>query len=172
MQGMDGITLASTVRKENKSVQIIFISGYSEYLSQGYDVSALHYLIKPIKPQKLFSVLDRASDLCEKNGAFITFSHAGETVRLPIYEISHIEANANYVTLHTDGGEKYTVRSTLTELESELDSRFFRTGRSFIVNLRYIYKLTKSDIFMKNGEVLPLPRGAYKDLNQAIITRL
>ena len=60
MPEISGIELAKTVRRENQSVQIIFITGYYEYFSDGFDVSALHYLIKPVDADKLFLVLDRA----------------------------------------------------------------------------------------------------------------
>ena len=57
MPGTDGVTLAKTVRQENEAVQIVFITGYSDYIAEGYDVAALHYLMKPLKEEKLFSVL-------------------------------------------------------------------------------------------------------------------
>ncbi|MEG0894357.1 MAG: response regulator, partial [Oscillospiraceae bacterium] len=43
MTGLDGVSLAKEVRKSNQTVQIIFVTGYSEYISEGYEVSALHY---------------------------------------------------------------------------------------------------------------------------------
>ena len=48
MPGMDGVTMARRIRKENETVQIVFITGYSEYISEGYEVAALHYLMKPV----------------------------------------------------------------------------------------------------------------------------
>lgn len=172
MDGMDGVTLAKTVRRENKTVQLIFVTGYSEYISEGYEVSALHYLMKPIRPDKLFAVLDRAAEQCMKNGRFLTLEQSGEIVRLPLYEIRYLEASQNYVTVHGERGQTYLVRRTLGELERELDDRFFRTGRSYIVNLACIRKVTRTDIHLNDGELLPLPRGMYKSLNQAIISKL
>lgn len=60
MGGMDGVSMARRVRAGNKTVQIIFITGYSDYIAEGYDVAALHYLMKPVNREKLFGVLDRA----------------------------------------------------------------------------------------------------------------
>lgn len=51
MKKMDGVTLAREIRKTNKSVQIVFITGYSDYIADGYDVEALHYLMKPLKEE-------------------------------------------------------------------------------------------------------------------------
>lgn len=172
MDGMNGVTLAKTIRRENKTVQLIFVTGYSEYISEGYEVSALHYLMKPIRKDKLFSVLDRAAEQCIKNGRFLTLDQSGEMIRLPLYEIRYLEASQNYVTIHGEKGSIYTVRHTLGELEKELDDRFFRTGRSYIVNLACIRKVTRTEIHLNDGELLPLPRGMYKTLNQAIISKL
>lgn len=172
MDGMDGVTLARKVRRDNKTVQIIFVTGYSEYISEGYEVSALHYLVKPIRRDKLFAVFDRAAEQCMKNGRFLTFEQSGEMIRLPLYEIRYFEANQNYVTVHAEKEATYMIRSTLGEVEKTLDDRFFRTGRSYIVNLACIRKVTRTDIHLINGELLPLPRGMYKTLNQAIISKL
>ena len=172
MDGMNGVTLAKTVRRDNRTVQLIFVTAYSEYIAEGYEVSALHYLMKPISKDKLFAVLDRAAEQCVKNGRFLTLDQPKEMIRLPLYEIRYLEASQNYVTIHGENGQKFTVRHTLGELERELDDRFFRTGRSYIVNLACIRKVTRSDIHLRDGEVLPLPRGMYKSLNQAIISKL
>lgn len=67
MGNMDGVTLARQIRKSNKNVQIVFITGYSDYIAEGYDVEALHYLMKPLKDEKLFDVLDRAVNKLVQN---------------------------------------------------------------------------------------------------------
>ena len=60
MGAMDGVTMAKKLRCDNDTVQIVFITGYSDYILEGYEVAALHYLMKPVREDKLFSVLDRA----------------------------------------------------------------------------------------------------------------
>lgn len=62
MGAMDGVTMARRLRRENETVRIVFITGYSDYISGGYEVAALHLLVKPVKEGKLFSVLDRAAE--------------------------------------------------------------------------------------------------------------
>ena len=88
-------------------------------------------------------------------------------VRIPIYEIKYLEVQQNYVTVHSK--KDYTVKKTLGEFERELDERFYRMGRSFIVNLSFIDKITKTDVFLSDGSVIPLPRGQYGPLNKAFI---
>lgn len=167
MGEMDGVSLAKAIRKKNETVQIVFITGYSEYIAEGYEVAALHYLMKPVKPEKLFEVLNRATEKLEKNERMLTLSLSGEMVRIPLHEIAYIDVNGNYVTLH--GKEDYTAKKTLGEIQKELDERFFKVGRSSIVNLNMVQRVTKTDCYLSNGTSLPLPRGAYESLNRAII---
>ena len=169
MGGMDGVTLAKKLRKENDALQILFITGYSDYIAEGYEVSALHYLMKPVKEEKLFSVLDRAAEKLQKNEKRLLLESGGELVRLSVYRVRFADVQGNYVTIHADGD--HTVKMTLSQLEKQLDDRFYRVGRSAIVNLTKIARVTKTDIFLNDGTAIPLPRGAYEGVNRAIITR-
>lgn len=170
MKSMDGVMLAKRVRAENKEVQIIFITGYLDYIADGYDVEALHYLLKPVTEEKLILVLDRAIDKLSHNERALFISHAGESRRIPLYEIRYLEVMQNYVTIYAR--EKHTVKKTLAELEKLLDDNFYRTGRSFIINLRYIQSITRTEVHLNDGVMIPLPRGLYEALNRAVIERL
>lgn len=167
MGAMDGVTMAKELRKSNDTVQIIFITGYSDYISEGYEVAALHYLMKPVKEEKLRSVLDRAAEKLAKNERVLNFEVSGKMVRVPIYQIRYADVLGNYVTIHalTD----VTVKMTLGELEKQLDERFYRVGRSALVNLTQISRVTRAEIRLNDGTAIPLPRGAYEGVNRAII---
>ena len=168
MPGMTGVELAKAVRKENSTVQIVFITGYYEYFSDGFDVAALHYLMKPVNEQKLYAVLDRACEKLIQNERCLNLTLSGEMVRIPLHEVKYLDVHQNYVTVHAKG--EYTVKRTLGEFEKLLDDRFTRVGRAMIVNLTYISRVTKTDVYLSDGTVLPLPRGAYEPLNRAIIS--
>ena len=167
MGQMDGVTMAKQVRKDNEAVQIIFITGYSDYIAEGYEVAALHYLMKPVNREKLFTVLDRALDKRKQQERYLNLELSGEMVRIPFYDIRYLDVRQNYVTVHAK--EDYTVKRPLGEFEKELDQRFCRVGRAMILNLKYIQRVTKTEVRLSDGTVLPLPRGAYEPLNRAII---
>lgn len=169
MPGTDGVTLAKTVRKDNEAVQIVFITGYSDYIAEGYDVAALHYLMKPVRREKLFAVLDRAWERHCRNARCLNLELSGELVRLPLYEVRYLDVHQNYVTVHARAD--YTVKRTLAEFEAQLDESFFRVGRGMILNLKQIRRVTRKEVFLADGTALPLPRGAYEPLNRAIIER-
>lgn len=167
MGEMDGVTMPKKLRKENDTVQIVFITGYSDYILEGYEVAALHYLMKPVKTEKLCAVLDRAAQKLAKNEKVLNFEVAGEMIRVPIYQIRYADVFGNYVTIHASSD--VTVKMTLSELEKQLDERFYRAGRSCIVNLSQISRVTKAEIKLSDGTAIPLPRGAYDGINRAII---
>jgi len=169
MTGMDGVTMAKAVRREDETVQIIFLTGYSDYILEGFEVAALHYLMKPVDREKLFTVLDRAVEKLRKNERALTLELPGELVRVPLYEIRCLEVRQNYVTVHAK--EDYTVKKPLGEFQRELDERFFRTGRSCIVNLACVRRVTRTEVFLDGGLTMPLSRGLYDAINRAIISR-
>ena len=167
MGKISGVELARRIRRENADVQILFITAYPDFMAEGYEVAALHYLMKPVQPEKLLAVLDRAVEKLGKDERMFTFEASGELVRLPVRQIRFAQVQGNYVTLHAR--EEYTVKMTLADLAEGLDERFFRAGRSVVVNLTLVSRVTKTEIHLQDGTVLPLPRGAYEKINRAII---
>lgn len=164
---MDGVELARRVRANDKAVQIVFITGYSDYIAEGYDVEALNYLMKPIDESKLFEVLDKAASKVQGNARVLTLELGGEIVRVPVYEVQYLEVYGNYVTIHAN--QDIVVKKTLGEFEKELGEGFHRIGRSYIVNLKMVRRVTKTQVLLANGRNLAIPRGAYEPLNRAII---
>ena len=84
-------------------------------------------------------------------------------------EVRYLDVHQNYVTVHAR--QDYTLKRTLAEFEAELDEQFFRVGRGMILNLKQIRRVTKKEVVLADGTVLPLPRGSYEPLNRAIIER-
>ncbi len=167
MGAMDGVTMAKRVRQDNEAVQIVFITGYSDYIAEGYEVSALHYLMKPVNEVKLLEVLNRALEKRKQEERCLNLELSGEMVRIPFYEIRYLDVHQNYITIHCK--QEYTLKRSLSSIEKELDGRFCRVGRTMIVNLKFIQRVTKMDVHLSDGTILPLPRGAYEPLNRAII---
>ena len=148
-------------------LQIVFITGYMDYIEQGYDVEALHYLLKPVTGEKLRPVLERAMKRLSARGKALLLICGSATTRVPLHEIRYLEVLRNYVTVHAD--EAYTVKRTLKELERELDESFCKIHRSYIVNLRFVKQVAKTAVTLKDGTQLPLSGKVYKGVNRAMI---
>ena len=171
MPEMNGIELAKTVRRENSTVQIVFITGFYEYFSDGFDVSALHYLIKPADERKLFTVLDKAVDNLAYRQRSVLLATVDGEVKVSLADILYIESENVYIIVHTVHGNHRT-RMALTKFMEQLDETFFKVHRSFVVGLRYIKKITRTEVIMTNGASIPISRGLYDEVHAALIKYL
>ena len=165
--GMSGLELARRLREYGAGTQIIFLTGYMDYIAEGYDVEALHYLLKPVTGERLDQVLDRAAERISVRERMLLLSLPEGLVQLPLYEIRYLEVMRNYTTVH--GNEDYSVKRGLNDLAGELDESFYRIHRSYIVNLRFIRRITREEVTLKDGTALPLSRKHYEGLNRALI---
>ncbi len=171
MPEVSGIELAKTVRRENAGVQIVFVTGYYEYFSDGFDVSALHYLVKPVDAGKLLPVLDRAAENLSCRQRCVLVSTPDADRKLSLGDILYVEAQNVYVIVHTVRGD-YRTRSTLAKFAQQLDETFFKVHRSYVAGLKYIMKITRSGITMTNGDQIPISRGMYDQVHAALIKYL
>lgn len=167
MKELSGIDLAQKLRQLGSGIQIVFVTGYMDYIAQGYDVEALHYLLKPVTEEKMCGVLDRAMDRLKNRERELTLTVPEGIVRIPLAEIWYLEVMGNYVTIH--GEKSYSLKRTLGQMEELLDDRFYRIHRSYIVNLQFVKKCTHKEVVLKDDTVLPLSRKHYEGLNRAII---
>ena len=168
MGAMDGVALAKHIRKENELVQIVFITGFPDFIAEGYEVSALHYLMKPVAGEKLFAVLDKAARNLGKNEKQLRISFDRQTELVPLSRITYIEAQKQYVLVHTDARE-YRMKASLADTEKELDEYFFKCQRSFIVNLRHVLRIGNDSVVLKGGEQVPISRGMAQKIGKEII---
>ena len=168
MSGQNGIELAKEIRRSNTKLSIIFITGFTDYISEGYDVSALHYLVKPVKEDKLFEVLNKAAQNSKNNIEILAVTINRKDIFIPLHDIIYIESSLNYVNINTTKGQ-YKSHTALCEIETKLGDGFFKCTRSFIVGLRYVHIITKKEIVLTTGVSVPLGRGLYQNINDAFI---
>jgi len=168
MGAMDGVELAKKLREENSDVQIVFITGFPDFMAEGYEVSALHYLIKPANITTLTKVLDKAVGNLKKVERSVVFQVDGETTRIPVSQIIYIESFAHSCKVETATGH-FEVRMGISAIEKMLGEGFVRTHRSYLVGVRFIKSILKSDVVLDNGERILLSRNNYQMVNQEFI---
>ena len=169
MGAMDGVSLAKRIRQDNETAQIVFITGFADYISEGYEVSALHYLMKPVKQEKLFAVLDRAVAAIQKKERVILLPVGGEMLRLPTSQVQYVEAFSHTVAIVTDT-DMIHVKMSITEIEKLLGEGFARCHRSYLVGLKHIARLSKTEVILDSGKALPLSRSAAAFVHKAFIS--
>ena len=169
MGNMDGVTLAKKIRQSNESVQIVFITGFADYIGEGYEVSALHYLMKPVKQDKLFTVLDRAVIAMQKTERVILLPMGGEMLRLPVSQVQYVEAFSHTVAIVTER-DTIQIKMPISEVENLLGEGFIRSHRSYLVGLKHIARLSKTEVILDSGKSLPLSRGTVATVHKAFIS--
>lgn len=168
MGGKNGIELAKAIRQTDDTLQIVFITGYPDFIAEGYEVSALHYLMKPVNEQKLFEVLERAVSRMQVTKRTILFEVGHSKVRIAADNIYYVEAFSHYVTLYTkDSQQSFNMR--ISDMEKTLGEDFFRCHRSYIVGMKHVSKVTRNVMILDSGKEIPLSRAKYDDANQAFI---
>ena len=168
MGDTSGVELAKRIREENDAVQIIFITGYPDFIAQGYDVGALHYLLKPVNGEKLNRVLDRAVGNLQRKGRAILLHSAKDIRRIPVDSIVYVEVLSHNLIVHTVHNE-YETRLPITKMEEMLGEGFVRCHRSFIAGISFIDRITRDSVVFDEGRTIPLARSAYREVNQAFI---
>lgn len=167
MKNMNGIELAKRIRKDNNRAEIIFITSHFEFVGEGYEVDALHYLIKPISVEKLTQVLTKAAEKLSGEPPSVVISCEGETVKLYESDILYVESFLHYIVIHTKDNE-YKIKENISVFENKVSDVFYRIHRSYLVSLKYITRISRTSVNIGNTE-LPLSRGKYDDINRAFI---
>ena len=165
---MDGMGVAKEIRKTNQDVHIIFITGFPDYMSEGYDVAALHYLMKPIKEPQFFALLNKAASTLDIKEAELVVQAPQGTTRIRHKDIIYIEAFAHYVQINTTT-QVVETRANIGDLAAQLGANFGRCHRSYVIGYKHVNQITKTDILLDNGASIPLSRRMAKDINQGFI---
>lgn len=98
MPGMGGMDTAKVLRKFDKKVLIIFVTAYLDYVFQGYEVHAFHYILKPYKKEKIKEVLESAvKELSAQQEQFYMVQQKSGTLRLSIREITYFKSDRRNV---------------------------------------------------------------------------
>lgn len=175
-RGINGIDLAGQIRQKDEKTAIVFVTGLSEYMSRGYDVQALHFLVKPVEEERLWAVLDKALKAAEKKETFLLLQEEGRAERIPVCRILCAEAFSHtamlYLSPEVPGGKALgrEVRMNLGDLERELPSgSFLRCHRSYLVNLGNIRRIEKNQVFLEGVPPVPVSRERRKTLFQEFL---
>lgn len=169
MGQLSGMDLAKQIREENEEVPILFVTGYERYMAQGYEVSAIQYLLKPMNKDKLFVVLDKLQK-GKKTESKIPFQTEEGMMFLMPTDIWYVEAMGHYSVLHTSD-KAHQLKVSFSEVLRQLKERkeFVHCHRSFLVNMQYVAAIHKTELILDNKVKIPVSRGSYKAVNQAFI---
>lgn len=165
-----GIRLAGLLKKREYPADIIFMSTNPEYAVASYDVEAIHYLVKPVEDGRLDAALDRF--LSRNRADRVSFVTPHGSFYLHLADILYFEIYSHEILIHMADGSSESYVGTLKELEGRLPAHMFvRPHRSYLVNLDYITKIVRHQIFLTSGASVPVSKGLYQQVQRAFIDR-
>ena len=131
---ISGLKLAETIRKQNKSIYIIFITGHLEYGLIAYKYKTFDYIAKPLTSERLEETILRLYDdvFCENNTQYIRLDN-NKTI-IPTHSIKYIQKDGMKLVFTTDT-RTYEVYNSFNKISSILPKQFVRCHKSYIVNL-------------------------------------
>lgn len=170
MAGTDGVSLARKLREKGKRIDIIFVTGIADYMQEGYEVEAMHYLLKPLEREKVWGCLDRCLRRKEEDRDILLLPTEEGLAKVDAGQVLYAEAVGHSCVLACMG-ERLSLKIGIRELEQRLAGHgaFLSCHRSYIVNLRRAARVGRQDIVMDNGERVPVSRRLYREVNESFI---
>ncbi len=169
MPGENGISLAKEIRQYDSNVKIVFITNSPEYAIESYTVGAFYYYVKPIDKEKLFSILDNALDLCEreKHRSIIVKCKNG-IKRIDLDQLVSCEVNRRTIVFRMENGREFEHNGSMDNLCTQLAQyeNFMRPHRAYLINMEHIDMITGKSILMMDGSEIPIPHGKYTEIKE------
>ena len=157
MPGENGMDTAGKIREFDKKLLIVFVTGYSDYVFDGYQVGALDYLMKPVKADRLWQLIDRVErTLGEQTEEMFVFRNVDGIYRMPLEEIRYFYSDRRKVSLVMREKE-YSFYGKLDEVDGQLGETFIRIHQRYLVNPRWVEHMDSTRVTV-NGQELPMSR--------------
>lgn len=166
MEGMRGMEAARALRISGEDTLLIFVTAGREYAAEAFEVSAFHYLLKPVAEEKFCGVFENACRAVRRQEEIrdgqLFFQTKARNFTVRKKEILYIESEKRKVEIHTLK-ENITIYATMKHMEEQLGKGFYRCHRGYLVNMDYVAGYGFGTIRLQNGEDIYLAREKYSD---------
>lgn len=157
MPGIDGIHTAKRFREYDRTAVIIFVTAMLQCAINGYEVSALDFVVKPIDPVSFEHKIRKAINATQKNETIVSVLSSGQINRFSANSILYIEVLGHKLYYYTDFGV-VTEWEKLTTAQEKLPVRFLRPNQSFLVNPKHIAAVNGNTCRMNDGTDIQISR--------------
>jgi DNA-binding LytR/AlgR family response regulator len=172
---INGIEAAAEIRTHDKTTKIMFLTSSPEFAVDSYAVDAFYYVLKPIRKDQLFSILDKVFvAIYNQNKPCILAKCKTGLTRIPLHLLEYAEIKGRTIYYHLSTSAVLEETGVMTQLECVLLAypQFAKTHRSFIVNLDCIDGFTMREIkFYSNHTTASVSKAKYWDVKERYIAR-
>ncbi len=168
MEDINGITASAFIRKQmiDDGVQIVYVSGKTQYALELFQFSPLDFLVKPVDYHRLKQVVMKISRIMGLWSDVFSYKKNHETVKVKLKDILYFESQGRKMKIVTVSGadEFYAV---MEDLHLQLERfGFISIHRSYFVNYRHVRGFRYEDVEMTNGTILPIGRSKRKEVQE------
>ena len=168
MKIINGMDTARKIREFDQNLEIIFMTSFSEFMQEGYEVKAYRYILKPISERKISrNILPCINEIMKKKNNYLTINVKNYVDRIKIDSIVYIETDRPNILIYTNDN-KYTTKMSISKIDKILrEHGFFRCHNSYIVNLKLVESMNSNTL--KIGEkYIPISKYRVKELKLAL----
>ncbi len=169
MEEQDGFRTAEILRKNGFSGCIIFSTIMKNDMYRAFEYEAFDYLVKPISSEAFERTMERFINSLETNEKQIVVSSRGQKSIVKSADILYCEIINRKIYLHQSDGSTIEYYGKISELEKSLGGNFFKSHRSYLVNLQHILSCGSNEITVSGNEKIPLSRSRRAALMDALI---
>lgn len=162
MGQLDGMETARRLRRDSAEIQLVFVTGFSHWVFDGYAVGALGYLLKPPKAEQLEDILDRCAAALRRETGEVFLCRNGEiTYRIPRNRILYFVSDRRQVTCVTTQ-RSCTFYGKLDHVAQEVGPDFVRIHQRYLVRAGAVDRVSGNEVML--GDVtLPISRSCQKE---------
>lgn len=167
MKELSGMDTARALRRKDTRTLLIFVTAYPDYVFQGYEVHAFHYILKPYEEHRIQKVLEQAvKELGACREQYYTLEQKSGTLRIPLKKILAFSSDRRKIILTLTDGQRLDFYGKLDALKNDLPDYFVRCHNRHLVNLNHVTALEKDGCHL-GDLILPISRAFRQPLEIA-----
>lgn len=169
MPGCSGMEVAKRIRERNKTMLIIFLTAYSEFVFESFKVEAFRYLIKPLKDREMTETLDAVAEKLIDSDDYFRFRFQNELFSVRYRDIIYIEGIQDKLWIYCQN-QTYRWRGRMKNLDMLLNRKgFFLVHRSYIINMSKIERYNSKAVFLEGDHKVPISRYRWEAFKEEYI---
>ena len=166
MPGMDGLAVAKQIRTYDSKALIVFLTSYTKYMPDVFEVVTFDFIPKPITEERLHLLLVKAESYLSITNQTFSFSYRRNRYSLKFDDILYLEKKGRQALIHTKDNT-YQTNMNLSEIWEKLDEKSFASVHgSFIVNLKHIKTFSGVKVILSDGTGITVTRSYKKSLTE------
>lgn len=170
---INGVEVGRKIRNElnDETTQIIYISAKDSYAMELFDIRPLNFLVKPLKKEKIESVLKTAKKIMLSNNQYYEYKIGNVNFNILISDILYFESNGRKVKIIMKNDEK-EYYGKLSEVEEKLkNSEFLFIHKSYLINFNHVIEYAYEYVKMSNNEILGISQNNRKAIREKLLQK-